>query len=554
MNGTVGSVMHNPLSDAFCVGGEPDSGCLAALSLCEQAANSFRAGRLDEAASILENASRCSPRIRGIHFGVAVVRARQGRYPEAIERLDRELSQDVPHPRARGLRTDILARFGGSSGGTEKRPRPRLTLFTIPKAFTGHTGIIQRNALRSWLRLEPRPDILLLGDDPGVAEAAREFGVVHVPGIAKSEWGTPRIDSAFSIAQGRPGAEELVYVNADIVLDQDVVDTLALVRERKPMHLVVGRRWDFVQRAEIPSMNGSVLASLKEKARREGVLHPASGIDYFAFSKGVYSEIPPFSVGRTAWDNWLVWAAKASGAVLVDGTHAITCLHQEHSYSHVKGGTSEVWKGEEARRNQELAGNRMANAADADWIVVGGDVVPMESRYRLADHPRKAIELLKMRNAEAAAACGDLEEALDILEYIELGPTAERPDGFHFLKARTMLMRIDIPGINAALSAAIVANPADAAARHAKSALMELVDALEVSSPVRLVPENAPVRDDGAYVDLLEETIALVQRGNLTEALLVLDRAAQMAPGDPEIVRVRSQLVAQMGRSATVAK
>lgn len=552
MNGTVGCVSHNPLSDAYCVGGEPDSGCLAALALCEQAANSFRAGRLDEAASSLQNASRCSPRIRGVHFGVAVVRARQGRYPEAIACLDQELSLDVPHPRARELRTDILARFGGSTGGEGRLQGPRLTLFTIPKAFTGHVGIIQRNALRSWLRLEPRPDIVLLGDDPGVAEAAREFGVAHVPGIAKSDWGTPRIDSAFSIAQSRPGAEELVYVNTDILLDQDIVETLALVRERKPRHLVIGRRWDFVQRTEIPSMGAATLASLREKARREGVLHPASGIDYFAFPKGIYSEIPPFAVGRTAWDNWLVWGAKAADASLVDATHAITCLHQEHSYTHVNGGAAGAWKSDESRRNKELAGDRMANAADVEWIVIGGDLVPMEQRHRIPDPPRKEIELLKMRNAEAAAEVGDLDEALDFLNYIELGLTPDRPEGFHLLKARTMLMRADLQGINAALSAAILANPADSSARRLKQAVVELAEALEQAPKATPLSDVAQVRDDKAFVELLEETIALVQRGNLAEALRTLDRAARQSPGDPEIARIRSQLVAQMGRSVAM--
>jgi hypothetical protein len=33
---------------------------------------------------------------------------------------------------------------------------PILTIFAVPKRFDRHFGVIQRNAIRSWARLEPR--------------------------------------------------------------------------------------------------------------------------------------------------------------------------------------------------------------------------------------------------------------------------------------------------------------------------------------------------------------------------------------------------------------
>lgn len=55
------------------------------------------------------------------------------------------------------------------------------TLFTIPKAFADHIGVIQRNAIGSWARLQrenqPRPEIILFGNDPGTAEISRELGL-----------------------------------------------------------------------------------------------------------------------------------------------------------------------------------------------------------------------------------------------------------------------------------------------------------------------------------------------------------------------------------------
>ena len=42
-----------------------------------------------------------------------------------------------------------------------------LTFFTTGKPFRGHSGIIQRNALRSWLLLDPDVEVILFGDDEG---------------------------------------------------------------------------------------------------------------------------------------------------------------------------------------------------------------------------------------------------------------------------------------------------------------------------------------------------------------------------------------------------
>jgi hypothetical protein len=38
--------------------------------------------------------------------------------------------------------------------------KPVLTIFTIRKPFAGHIGVIQRNAIASWLRCELRAAII----------------------------------------------------------------------------------------------------------------------------------------------------------------------------------------------------------------------------------------------------------------------------------------------------------------------------------------------------------------------------------------------------------
>ena len=71
-----------------------------------------------------------------------------------------------------------------------------LTLFSVPKPFLGEIGAVQRQSLQSWAALGAQ--IVLLGNEEGVAEAALAVGAVHVGGIERTEHGTPRLDSALA--------------------------------------------------------------------------------------------------------------------------------------------------------------------------------------------------------------------------------------------------------------------------------------------------------------------------------------------------------------------
>ena len=77
-----------------------------------------------------------------------------------------------------------------------------LTLFTIPKSFQSpHISLIQRNSIQSWLRLAPRCEVILFGDDDGIAETAEEFGLEHIAGIKRNEYRTPILSEVFEQAQ-----------------------------------------------------------------------------------------------------------------------------------------------------------------------------------------------------------------------------------------------------------------------------------------------------------------------------------------------------------------
>ena len=96
---------------------------------------------------------------------------------------------------------------------------PRLAFYAWPKPFTKpHIATIQRNAIRSWQLLEPRPDILLFGNDPGIAEAARELGVQHIPEGPPLVDSVPRVKDLAAAAEQLSTAPFLCFINADITL------------------------------------------------------------------------------------------------------------------------------------------------------------------------------------------------------------------------------------------------------------------------------------------------------------------------------------------------
>ena len=229
-----------------------------------------------------------------------------------------------------------------------------ITIFTFPKPFTGLNEVIQYNTIRSWLQLQPECEIILFGKDEGTAEVASELSVKHVPDIDCNEYGTPLVSTMFHKAQEIASHRIMCYVNADIILLSDFLPAVQRIDKHK--FLMVGQRWDLDINEPVDFKDEQWEHKLRLQIAEHGKLHPVNGIDYFVFSHGLYANIPPFALGRTAWDNWLVYRARLLKATVIDATQVITAVHQNHDYSHVSDGKTGAFKGPEAKINQELLG------------------------------------------------------------------------------------------------------------------------------------------------------------------------------------------------------
>lgn len=272
-----------------------------------------------------------------------------------------------------------------------------LTMFSTPKPFVGHFGVIQTNAMESWSRLRD-VEVVLFGDSEGTAEICARLGLKHVPHVQVNEYGTPLLSDLFAQTAKLAPNDIMCFANADIIFMPDFRQALDEVRTWRNNFLVVGRRCDMDVRDPIDFGARDWAAQLRMRAATEGKLQTPEWIDYFAFSRSAFPRIPPFAVGRAGWDNYVLWNARARKVPVVDATLCVHAVHQNHDYSHYFAGQHGVRHGVEATKNTELIGtwSRMFTIADSNYRLtqsgVKRNLTPEYARRRLVITRRRFID------------------------------------------------------------------------------------------------------------------------------------------------------------------
>ena len=233
---------------------------------------------------------------------------------------------------------------------------PLITLFSAPKPFTNpHIAMIQRNAIKSWTLL-PDVEVILLGEEIGLAEVAKELGVKHLPAVARNESGTPLISSMFQLARENSNSDLLCIINADMVLMPDFVEAARRSRMLRDKYALLSQRWDYDITKPINFAAGWE-SQLVEAVRKQNQLHRPAGSDFFLFPKSCYADIPNFIIGRAGWDNWMIYKARAEKWAVIDCTPSVMIVHQNHDYSHLPGGKPH-YEHPDTNENIRLAGGQ----------------------------------------------------------------------------------------------------------------------------------------------------------------------------------------------------
>lgn len=256
-----------------------------------------------------------------------------------------------------------------------------ITFFSVPKAFKGHIGTIQTNAIESWLQLQPTPEIILLGNDAGVAETAQNYNLRHIPQLKyHPEWKAPLLDDIIQTSKNEANNNNLCFIHTDIILFQDFIESFLIVSKKFEKYLMVSSRWNVNIDKIIDLKNEKNRQELRQLALATDDMYSSGGSDFFVFPKRLFKEVPPFLLGRGYWDNWMMYQALKENAALIDTTADVVALHQNHDYAHVQGvkkgerDGDKVFKAQQGDYNLFLAGGQknVYNNYDANCVLKDG--------------------------------------------------------------------------------------------------------------------------------------------------------------------------------------
>lgn len=431
-----------------------------------------------------------------------------------MEREDDSVQLLIPLAVAKDGRLIVSAGRRQDVSGVEIPGAISFTLFAMPKPFTKAFALIQENAIRSWMNLKPRPEIILFGNDDGVAEFAQKHNLKHICDVQRNEFGTPLVNDLFLKAQRIAANEICVYVNTDIILMDDFAAAIEKVGKRFEQFLMIGRRWDFDILEKIRFDDEGWQQQLRQRVFRNGYYHEPTGIDYFAFTKGLWGDIPPFAIGRSAWDNWLVDTAVTSQYPVVDASQGAMIIHQNHDFSHISGGKdSESFKVEE-RRNRELAPHTYYTGftTQAIW-----KLTPENIELKSVD------EFLQNENLSMALRCIDMayQHTPEVVkrQYEEFAAQA-RPD--------------DLAGLSSAARTELMSGSATNAAK--------------------LVLGYTDASNQISAAEMFRKGFEYLRDGDAAEALKYLDKAAVNFAGLPNLYFAIATAYAQLGDLASARK
>ena len=233
---------------------------------------------------------------------------------------------------------------------------PLITLFSAPKPFINpHIATIQRNAIRSWALL-PDVDVILLGEEQGLAEAARELGVKHIAHVERNANGVPLISSMFKLARENSDSDLLCIINADMILMPDFVEAAKKVKGLRSEFVLLSQRWDLDVTKPL-DFSGDWSRGLRSMVHGQGQLHRPAGSDFFLFPRSCYMDVPSFVIGRSGWDNWMIYKARKENWAVIDCTPSVMIVHQNHDYSHLPEGKPH-YEHPDTNENIRLAGGQ----------------------------------------------------------------------------------------------------------------------------------------------------------------------------------------------------
>ena len=256
-----------------------------------------------------------------------------------------------------------------------------LTIFTTPKNFDGIFYTIQNNALGSWRALSPDIEIIIFGNSKGSKKTAKKINAKYVPEVRCSPRGVPYLSDLFYKASNIAKYSILMFINADIILPDNFLSIVEITSQSFSKFLMVGYRWDMDVVDIVDFHNQTESELFWEGARKKGLKHACTGIDYFVFRKNSFKDFPDFAIGRPGYDNWLIWYSRRCFIPVIDSSSKVMVVHQNHNFNfHNLNSDPKIIPEAGGLMNQELHKGRTLNLLDANYHLVNERIEKKRSR------------------------------------------------------------------------------------------------------------------------------------------------------------------------------
>ena len=242
-----------------------------------------------------------------------------------------------------------------------------ISFFANVRPFKREFAEIQRVAITSWIEVHRHSEAIILGDVEGAFDVVMDLGAGWVQDVEANEKGTELVPDIWRKGIAEASNEWICALNSDNVVSANIVNAVeALSDIERPF--VVGQRWD---------LNPG-------QSPEAATLHGHCGVDWFLFRAEtvLVSDIPPFAVGKTLYDNWLIWAAiERWDMTVIDATEDVTVIHLNHG--NPEYGTKQAMiesdeKRENTRLFRETCNAKPCGVKDAPYVLKGGVVSKRE--------------------------------------------------------------------------------------------------------------------------------------------------------------------------------
>ncbi|KAG0570682.1 hypothetical protein KC19_6G180200 [Ceratodon purpureus] len=287
-----------------------------------------------------------------------------------------------------------------------------ITFYTAPAPFEGAEGVRQTLAIHSWLRLDCRPDVVLMGRHPSLKSFAQplEPHVSVDSDIDITFMGNPMFHSMIRQAQAS-SSEIIVLIDPNLVLLNDFTAAITKVRAAEKNWLLVVKPirtsmfpFDLLGPSELWLRSDGVFADddeVRKIVKFKGVSTDCYGPGLWAWNKGDAQlhagVVPPFVYGSGHHSEWLLTEALVSKyRTVIDGSDVITLVAPQTI-------TSRLYNGD--------------GAHGRPWDVAGNSVLAMQYGslyYKPADLSNVTMKLVKCGGKVRYSLC--LYNRTEVLE------------------------------------------------------------------------------------------------------------------------------------------